>query len=301
MPRVSRTIAVAIVVGLSAMSPQTAVAQDGGSGWHSGFDSEPVFIDSSAFLQGGYDHGDLGDGWPCPTYNVDAGTPEATEAVGIRRSGPQAEVKLGGAVAERTIDGVVQRQWHTWCERADGSRIPFTFEFFWVGFPTPANLVPAVYERVVEELAAPTPQWQFVDEFSWLYVHTPMTLRITNLAPINATATVSNIFGTATASVTATPVEVVFTTDPVAETDPVACSIPALRQPYVPGEGCTVAYRHSSAITDDDHFGYTLTVRWDVVSEPPRPGLGTTLETSFTDRIQVAEVQAVVTCQGSGC
>lgn len=261
-------------------------------------DGEPTTISASVGLQAFYDHGDLGRDWPCPDVVIDG------ELVGQTRNSMAVEDTgiLSGAVRERerVVDGRTQKRWVSFCRPNVPGHSSTDITLFWVAVPIPAELVPAVYAEAIELLAAPLPQWQFVDEFDWLYVHTPMTLRVTNLAPVTASATVSNIFGSASATVSARPVELVFTSE-APDTPSVSCSIDELRQSYVPGEGCTVQYGHSSAITADDHFGYTLTVRWEVESTPPRPDLGSTIETSYSDRIQVAEVQAVVTCQGSGC
>lgn len=295
MPGLRGRTATTLMVGVFCASSVSAPVS---AQWKPGDDGEPTTISASVGLQAYYDHGDLGRDWPCPDVVVgDEVVTQTRNSMAVEDAGV-----ASGAVyeRERVVDGRTQKRWVSFC-RPDVAGLPSTdITLFWVAVPIPTELVPAVYDEAIALLAAPLPRWQFVDEFDWLYVHTPMTLRVTNLAPVTASASVSNIFGSASATVSARPIELVFTTE-APDTPAVTCSIDELRRSYAPGEGCTVVFGHSSAITGDDHFGYRLVVRWEVDSTPPRPDLGTTIETTFTDRIQVAEVQAVVTCQASGC
>lgn len=179
---------------------------------------------------------------------------------------------------------------------------PLQQEFFFVPIPVAADLIPPLYDEATREIGDPEPEWQFVDEFGWLYVRAPQTLRVTNLGPVTATASVHNMFAAVTASVTATPRGLVFSSS-APDTADVTCTLDQLRLPYDPEStrGCDVVFTHSSAISASGEFEYTLAVTWDIVADPAQPGLDTPREFEFSDSIAVAEMQAVVTCQGANC
>jgi hypothetical protein len=57
---------------------------------------------------------------------------------------------------------------------------------------------------------------------------------------------------------------------------------------------------NSSAIAGGA-FSTRTTMFWAITSDPFDPGQPTELETFTTQSLAVSEVQAVVTCTGSGC
>jgi len=229
---------------------------------------------------------------PCPT------DPDAIEGNGPRQNEPYRFQIVGETLdpATRVVDGVTQERWISHCgETAFGT-------FFWVSTPTPGPMVDALFDIVKKELDDPQVLWPNMNKkFGWLYVKVPMDFRVGNVAPITATATVSNALGSSTASVTATPSSITFSSG---EGGARSCTVAQAREKYVPRlpGACAYTYKNSSATASDGYsFDTTMTVTWDITSTPVDPTLPATLETSTDALLPVSEVQAIVTCIGKSC
>lgn len=205
------------------------------------------------------------------------------------------------ATSRTADDGVVERAVATYCwDPEDSTIVANTLSIFWIGVPDPADLVPAVFAHLPDYLDPPTVEWPNMSpEHGWLFVKVSMDFRVNNLKPITLTATATNILGTATASVTATPDRLVFVSGEGGGTE---CSAEEAREAYVPAAygACSYRYENSSAIVGGA-FGSTTTMVWNITSNPVDPSQPTTLDTFTTQSLAVSEVQAVVTCTGSGC
>ena len=171
---------------------------------------------------------------------------------------------------------------------------------FWVPLVTQDTVVPALYGHLSAYLRPPVTTWPSVDRsFGWLYVNTPMDFRINPPSGVRLVATVTNITGSVTGTVAATPSEVTFSPgEPGGES--VACSVEAATAAYSPSSpGCHYTYDHSSAISASSTFGTRTVLRWDVTTSSPAFGAHSLPTISYAD-VSVAEVQAVV-CTGGGC
>ena len=201
----------------------------------------------------------------------------------------------------RVVDGVTEFMWQTYCyDPEEDQRVAATISQFWIANPDPGELIPPLFDYLPDYLDPPEVTWPNMSpEHGWLFVKVPMDFRINNLESVTLTASVTNVLGTATASVTATPSRVEFQSG---EAGGGGCSAEEARQPYVPGApgACSYRYTNSSAVAGGA-FGSTTTMVWDITSNPVDPSQPTTLETFTTQSLAVAEVQAVVTCTGSGC
>lgn len=200
-------------------------------------------------------------------------------------------------------DGVVERAVVTYCRDDEfGDVVPGTLTIFWIGVPDPADLVPAVFAYLPDYLDPPVVEWPNMSpDRGWLFVKVPMDFRVNNLAPVTVTAIATNILGqTATASVTATPDRVVFTSGEGSGS--AECSAEEAQSAYAPGApgACSYRYVNSSAVVGGQ-FGTRTTMYWAVTSNPFDATQPTELDTWSEQALAVSEVQAVVTCSGSGC
>jgi hypothetical protein len=207
-----------------------------------------------------------------------------------------------GASTRMGADGIPERAVVTYCkEPVSGDIVAGTLAIYWVGVPTPADLVPAVLAYLPDYLDPPEVSWPNMSpEHGWLFVKVPMDFRSSNLSPVTVTATVRNILGdTATASATATPDQLTFESG---EGGSAVCSAAEARAAYVPGVygACSYQYKNSSAIAGGE-FGTTSTMRWVVTSNPVDPTQPPELTTASDQSLAVSEVQAIVTCYGSSC
>jgi hypothetical protein len=165
----------------------------------------------------------------------------------------------------------------------------------WVPLVSQETVVPALYAHLERYLRAPAVSFPGEDrEFGWLYVNTAQDLRIEPPPTITLTASVTNITGSVSATITATPSGVTFSPgEPGGGT--VDCSIDAATASYsVASPGCHYRYQHSSAISSTNQFGTRTVLRWDVTTSSAVFGAHS-LPTISYDAVQVAEVQAVVT------
>jgi hypothetical protein len=205
------------------------------------------------------------------------------------------------ATSRTAADGVIERAIATYCWDPETSAIVTnTLRIYWIGAPDPADLVPAVFAYLPDYLDPPTVEWPNMSpEHGWLFVKVSMDFRVNNLKPITLTATATNVLGTATASVTATPDRLAFVSGEGGSTE---CSAEEAREAYVSAAygSCSYRYVNSSAIAGGA-FSTRTTMFWAITSDPFDPGQPTELETFTTQSLAVSEVQAVVTCTGSGC
>ena len=166
---------------------------------------------------------------------------------------------------------------------------------FWVPVVSQESVVPALYAHLEDYVVAPLLSWPGEDrEFGWLYVNTAQDFRIDAPATITLTASVANVTGSVSASVTATPTVVSF--EP-GEPDGsmVVCSVEAATAGYsVSSPGCHYRYQHSSAISPTNAFGTRTVLRWEITTTSTVFG-DHALPTISYDTVEVAEVQAVVT------
>ena len=173
---------------------------------------------------------------------------------------------------------------------------PGGFGGVWVPLVTQEMVVASLYQRLEDHLSAPAVSWPSMDrEFGWLYVKAPMDFRIESPQAVSLTATVTNVTGSVTASVTATPISLTFEPgEPGGHT--VSCSIASATAGYSaesPGQ-CSYTYENSSAIGVGGQFGWRATLLWQVTTSssqvPPH-----VLPTISYGTVAVAEAQAVVT------
>ena len=277
------------IVALSAVvgAPATASAGAGAAPTN----SQGRTVDVSASLQGRYNDGR--SGWQNPCSDP---YPEFRDARSSADAGPTRGATRIGA------DGVREVLWEAWCEDpATGLRDPENLQTFWIADPDPADLVPAVFARVAEYLDPPTVEWPNMSpEHGWLFVNVPMDFRVNNLGAVTVTATVTNIVGTATASVTATPDRVVFASG---EGGGAECSAADASAAYANGmtDACEYTYESSSTVRGGAAFGSRTTVYWAITSNPADGSLPAELDTWSEQSLVVSEVQGVVTCIGSDC
>jgi len=173
---------------------------------------------------------------------------------------------------------------------------PATYGLYWVPFVSQETVVPALFERLWEYLSPPSVTWPSADrEFGWLYVQAPMDFRMQMVEAVSLTATVTNVTGTVTATVSATPESIVLEPGEPGGV-PVVCPIAAATAPYsaaTPG-ACSVAYRNSSAIAVGAMFLVHASVLWRIETSDPTFDIDT-VRTWSSSQVAVAEVQAVVT------
>lgn len=196
-------------------------------------------------------------------------------------------------------DGVTEYLWEVKCEDPETYELSYVLDY-WISAPTPGDLVADLAEILPGYLDPPDVSWPNASpEHGWLFVKVPMDFRIDNLDSVTVTASVTNAIGTATASATATPSVAAFDSGEGGGTE---CDFEGATVAYVPGtpSACAYTYQNSSAIAGGS-FGSTTTVRWDVTSVPSDPSLPASMDTFTSQALPVSEVQAIVTCSGSGC
>lgn len=170
--------------------------------------------------------------------------------------------------------------------------------------PQPEDLLPELYERVVQELPTPIPRIAPADWMpeQWTYVHLPTFFWVDQSqgqwAPITATASVPGL------SVTATAVPERLIVHPGDGSGDITCegAPPAFVQGRDDPEtfdGCEHAYRDSSAMAPSgDAFAVTVDIIWHATwsaSNGESGDLGSVSTTSATRPLPVAEIQALVT------
>ena len=166
----------------------------------------------------------------------------------------------------------------------------------WVAVVTPAVVVAALSQRLEDLLTAPVVSWPSIDrEFGWLYVKAPMDFRIEPPDAVSLTASVTNVTGSVSATVSATPISVLFEPGEPGGGS-VSCSVQAATSGYsasTPGQ-CSYTYQNSSAIASGGEFGWRATLLWQVTTSAPEFG-PRVLPTVSYGTVAVAEAQAVVT------
>jgi hypothetical protein len=197
---------------------------------------------------------------------------------------------------------VVEKLWQTSCvDPETGLQDPTTINEYWVADPEPVDVVRAVFDYVEDYLDPPVVTWPNMSpEHGWLFVKVPMDFRVNNLGTVSVTATVTNALGTASGTVTATPGTIAFSSGD--QGGGARCTADQAREPYLPRNYgvCSYTYLNSSAIVGGA-FSSLTTMAWDVTSSPADPSIPATLDTVTAQALAVSEVQAVVTCTGSGC
>jgi hypothetical protein len=187
--------------------------------------------------------------------------------------------------------------WLTGCvDPATGEPGPGGFTFTWVPLVSQDVVVAALSQRLEALLLPPSLTWPSMDrEFGWLYVKAPMDFRIAPPAPVSLTATVTNVTGTVTASVSATPISVSFQPGEPAGAG-VECSVASATAAFSvasPGQ-CSYSYQNSSAVGAGGEFGWRAALVWQVTTSSPQFPTRTLATVSY-GTVAVAEAQAVVT------
>ncbi|MFK8025230.1 MAG: hypothetical protein AB8G26_14830 [Ilumatobacter sp.] len=185
--------------------------------------------------------------------------------------------------------------WYAACARtAAGVPVdPGTEDYTWIDVPDQESIIPGLLEEVLANLPAPRVSFPDADrEFGWLYVNAPMDFRIEPLTTVTRSATITNVTGSATGSVTATPADIVF--DPGEPgVRPILCSYEdAIARYDIDNPGaCSHRYSNSSAISPTGTFRATHAVVWEITSSAPL-----TINqpvSSLSQDIEVAEIQAI--------
>jgi hypothetical protein len=192
----------------------------------------------------------------------------------------------------KTIDGVIHNHYSKIC--------PGVVSGFWIPETSVRVGAAALRDAVTRVLPAPTfgsappASANIVKYDTWLWSDP------TQFVAVTATATIATGAGAVAASVTATPLRLVF--DPGEPgSQPVVCQWPG--RAWTPADGnsdsdCMYAYRHSSSISATGTFAARWSTVWSVTWTSSAGGGGTLdaayLTTTDVD-IDVKEVQAIVT------
>jgi hypothetical protein len=200
-------------------------------------------------------------------------------------------------LAEFRTTTVTAKEYAVACEHPQTSvRDEGTLSFVWIPVVTEEVLIPDVMAELVTLIPAPNVYFPVADPtYGWLYVKTPMEIRVDNLEPVTASVTATNAISSATATATAEPSRVIF--EPGEPYGPATvCSVESVEMGWdrddPDGSGCVYSYINSSAIVPPEHKFQTRTrAEWHVTGTG---GLDMTLQTTAYDYVAVAEVQAVV-------
>lgn len=233
-------------------------------------------------------------------YTFDQGSdfpPESLSAQWFARgSGPGDVYAVIDAATYSTIT-VTERQYVVGCRDPDTGVVDeATRGLVWVPVISEVTLIPDVMAELVKVVPAPEVFFPVADPvFGWLYVNTPMEVRVSNLEAVSVEVSARNAVSEATASATAWPVGVVFESGEPGGGG-VVCSVAGVQAGWdrndPDGSGCVYVYRNSSAVTPSDLFQANTRVQWHVTGTG---GLDMVIETHALDHVAVAEVQAVVT------
>ena len=190
-------------------------------------------------------------------------------------------------------------QWVTACAPAVDSP---TSEFlddterrYWIKRPTQASIVPGLVANVVADLEAPDIFWPNIDpEFGWVYVTVDNDVRIAPVSNVRKTASVSNLVGSVSAWVEATPSQIVF--EPGEPGSPgTACTYEAATAAYAIefASSCSYRYANSSSIGTvvENAFVTRTTMSWTIAASGPFTSADP--ESWREETIQVAAVQAI--------
>lgn len=207
---------------------------------------------------------------------------------------------LGYSAAFDPTFEVVYVEWVTACapdvDSLSGAFEPGTEQRYWVKRPTQGAILPGLVAEVTRNLEAPDIFWPNADpEFDWVYVTVDNDLRIAPVANVRSQRTVSNLVGSVTVWVEATPSHIVF--DP-GEPDSrgTECSYEQATSAYAIefASSCFYRYANSSSIAKvvKDAFVTRTSMYWDLSASGP---LTTSDPESWREEtIQVASVQALV-------
>ncbi len=196
----------------------------------------------------------------------------------------------------RLINGFLEVKWWTRCLDAEGSEVAGATDRFWVGVPRDVDLVDEAFDAAMELVPAPNVSWPTKDpEFGWVYVNTSTEWRVDNLEPVSATARASNRIATAEATVTATPEWVTLLPgEPGAGIG--RCTPEQAAAPFYVKiiSQCSYKYKNSSAISPTSAFEAAIEVSWKVETDVVDVEPFDDLVTSWSEQLQVGEVQALV-------
>lgn len=195
---------------------------------------------------------------------------------------------------EKTINGITYRHYTNYCPAKGTSAnywVPVTSS---VRSATP-QLRQAVYERLPSPTfgSAPPASSNIAKYDMWMWADPGEFL------PVSATATVLTGGGGVSASVTATPLRLVF--DPgEPDSSPVVCAWPGQAWTAADGDddsACMYAYYHSSSIDPSGTFAASWSIVWDVTWSSSN-GTGGVVNDSYLTTTAVAmtvkEVQVLV-------
>lgn len=281
-----RGIAVAALAAASVLGSSTTAQAAGSEAGASG-----RTINVSAWVQGSF-------GSPTPPA-ASQPCPEDTERYTVQGNG------VVPGPSTRVVNGVTQTQYTSFCASPamPVAWLATNIAQWWTSTPTPELLVPLMMEFVEDEIDDPLTSWPNMSPTdNWLYVKVPMDFRVNNVASVSVTASVTTSLGSASATITATPSLLTFSSGD--SSGSAECSVDEGREDYVPRApgACSYTYINSSAIAPNGYsFETSVDVTWDISATVPSPALPATLTTSTPQLLPVSEVQALVTCVGSQC
>jgi len=190
-------------------------------------------------------------------------------------------------------------QWLTACatdEAADPSGFEAgTIQLYWIRRPTQEGIISSLFAGVIEQLKAPEISWPNKDpEFGWVYVTVENDIRISPVEAVREQVTVSNLLGSVTAWVQATPSRIEFVSGEPGSTG-AECSYESATAPFTINAAsyCFYRYENSSSIGTEvpNAFLTRTTLFWEITSSGPltynQP------ESWRQEAIQVAAVQAI--------
>ena len=230
-----------------------------------------------------------------PTNFRDRATQITTMQLSIDMGRESAIARYGPDIVNRLIKAEVQYQ--RYCLDPESRDYdPASWSTYWVPVVSQETVVPALFEHIWNHVSPPVVSWPSMDrDFGWLYVQAPMDFRVQWLEPVSITASVTNITGSVSAWVSATPVSL--TLEPGEPGGvPVVCPIEASTANYSaasPGL-CSYTYGNSSAVEADGVFGVHASVLWRIETSDRAFVVGS-IRTWSSSEVAVAEVQAVVT------
>jgi len=230
-----------------------------------------------------------------------------TEDIGYELSGEtktlQSSVTPGNVlgfsfVTDPTFE-VEYVQWLTACatdEAADASGFEAgTIQLYWIRRPTQEGIISSLFAGVIERLKAPDISWPNKDpEFGWVYVTVDNDIRISPVEAVREQVTVSNLLGSVTAWVQATPSRIEFVSGEPGSTG-TRCSYESATAPFRidASSYCTYRYENSSSIGTEvpNAFVTRTTLFWEITSSGPLTYNDP--ESWRSEPIQVAAVQAI--------
>jgi len=192
-------------------------------------------------------------------------------------------------------------EWFTACGRDEESEGPLyqsgSQQRYWIRRPTPESIAPALVSRLIARLDPPETFWPNKDpDFGWLYVTVESDLRISPVQVETESATISNLVGSATVTLQATPTRIEFIPGEPGSSG-VRCSYAAATAPFNIDFASSCYYRYSNSSSIGTEVPNAFVARTTLFWEIGVTGTGTLTysdpESWREEPIQVAAVQAI--------